>query len=491
MRKRITLLLACLLCTLWLLPAAPTRASGDPAALYTCGRFRYRLLEDDTAAVTGMTGLSVDMPENVTVPAELDGHPVTRLLGLTDVFGAVDVLEIPDTVTFVSPGLLATLNCSAFRVSPGNPAYESIDGVLFRRADRCLLCCPVQEVDSYRVPEGTEAIADYAFENCLVGTVTIADSVVRIGENPFRSCTSLREIRLSPSHPALAVTDGMLVSLADQRLVCRLADDAASCTVPAGVRVIGKYAFSGSYNLRRVCIPDSVTAVSGSAFADCVELESFVVPASHPELKVVEGVLFSRSGRRLIAYPRGRRETAYAVPEGTAAIGDYAFCITSLSSVSLPEGVTEIGDYAFASCMDLTAVKLPESLAVIGEGAFSGCTELRQIAVPGNVAAIGDRAFHACSSLSGIVLSPGLVSVGAGAFAMCDSLETLAFPDTVRELGGFLFFSCWSLEQVTIPAGVTAIGAGLFDRCEGVSVRAPAGSAAERYCRESGIPVVP
>ena len=70
------------------------------------------------------------------------------------------------------------------------------------------------ELDGKRVT----GIGDNAFSNChSFISITIPDSVVEIGKNPFPNCDYLKNIRVSPDSSALAVIDGVLFSKQDKR----------------------------------------------------------------------------------------------------------------------------------------------------------------------------------------------------------------------------------------------------------------------------------
>ena len=57
----------------------------------------------------------------------------------------------------------------------------------------------------------------------------------------------------------------------------------------------------------------------------------------------------------------------------------------------------------------------------------------------------------------------------------------------MTEIGGGAFYNCYNLTDITIPGGVVKIGENAFDHCKGLTIHAPAGSAAERYARGKGI----
>lgn len=76
---------------------------------------------------------------------------------------------------------------------------------------------------------------------------------------------------------------------------------------------------------------------------------------SNPFYCSINGVIFTKDKKKLIAYPSGR-EGAYKIPEGTEVIYDSAFINSRISSVKIPDSVTEIGYAAFCDCHDLSDI---------------------------------------------------------------------------------------------------------------------------------------
>ena len=64
----------------------------------TCGDYTYMLLEDGSARITRYKGTD----EDLTVPAELDGHPV-REIGHKVFYecGALTTVALPDSLTSI------------------------------------------------------------------------------------------------------------------------------------------------------------------------------------------------------------------------------------------------------------------------------------------------------------------------------------------------------------------------------------------------------
>jgi hypothetical protein len=111
-------------------------------------------------------------------------------------------------------------------------------------------------------------------------------------------------------------------------------------------------------------------------------LTSIDVDSSNPAYTSVDGVLFDKNRRIIIAYPAGKK-------------GAYA----------MPALVTSIGNYAFGGCENLTSIAIPPFVRSIGDFAFAECSSLTNISIPFSVAAIGDEAFYDCDSLTSVTLS--------------------------------------------------------------------------------------
>ena len=268
--------------------------------------------------------------------------------------------------------------------------------------------------------DGTVSIAIYTGKET---DVTIPETiegkkVTGIGNDVFRSCTSLQQI-----------------------------------TIPDGVTSIGEFAFSGCSSLTQITIPDSVTSISGGAFYGCKALQQITIPDSVTSI-----------GSE--AFYGCKALQQITIPDSVTSIGSEAFrSCTSLQQITIPNSVTSIGEYAFKGCEALQQITIPNSVTSIGDHAFEDCKALQQITIPDSVTSIGWYAFYNCSSLQQITIPDSVTSIGGGAFAGCESLQQITIPNSVTSIENDAFYGCTSLRRITIPDSVTSIGGGAFGYC--------------------------
>ena len=136
-------------------------------------------------------------------------------------------------------------------------------------------------------------------------------------------------------------------------------------------------AFWGCESLVSVKIPEGVEYIDGTVFGGCTSLKNIDIDEKNKNYLSENGIIFDKEKRVIIAYPAGKTEKSY----------------------NIPNTVTSIGDGAFSGCASLTSITIPDSVTSIGDSAFSGCTSLTSITIPKNVSSIGNYAFYYCNLL--------------------------------------------------------------------------------------------
>lgn len=319
---------------------------------------------------------------------------------------------------------------------------------------------------------------------------------------------------------------------------------AGSLVIPDTITTIGKGAFFGiTLASKAINIPNSVGFIGEGAFSYIFGVEQFAVGAQNPVYATIDGVLFNKKEKALIAFPCDKQGTGdYTFPDGIKTIADYA-CYgfnpyassifsdhTSIRYVVFPETLTSIGNYSFAEAEEITTVSsvnyltLPKSVSQLGIGAFRGANsrDVRGDTVIDlgltNLHEIPDYAFYGWN-IDDIVFPKQVETIGAYAFSEFSGYPDFIIPSSVKEiktgafssnaeylLASFKFEEGSQLQtigdcafegtsissydnEIVLPNGLKDIGNSAFKNCENlekITIPASVSSIGKDVCtRES------
>ena len=104
-------------------------------------------------------------------------------------------------------------------------------------------------------------------------------------------------------------------------------------------------------------------------------IESFEISADNSVFLTVNGVLYSKDGSVLIAYPKSKTEDSFTLPNAVTTISNQAFCDTvNLVTLTIDHKVTICGK-AFHNCVNLQNLVFTgsEVSLFIGSQTFVDC----------------------------------------------------------------------------------------------------------------------
>ncbi len=295
--------------------------------------------------------------------------------------------------------------------------------------------------------------------------------------------------------------------------------DSAGNTSSKMVTAIAAGAFMNNDKIKSFAIPASVTTIGEGAFAGCTKLTSFTVESDSKDFSTVGGVLMSKDGATIVAYPAGLSLTSFTISNSIVNIRPSAFagCANltkfeiasghakyalideilynsekteliaypsgkSLTLLSIPSSVEKIGRYAFFNAKKLSAVSMPDrayasdnttitvtGITSIGDYAFYGCSGITTIDLPNITSVLGEYAFAYCSNLANITFGNKLTAISAHSFEGCGDIVNLTIPSTVTSIEPYAFYECVGLVNVVIGSGVKTIGEYAFYNCTGMT----------------------
>lgn len=415
---------------------------------------------------------------SVVVPTTLEGLPVTRIGDFA--FSARGVSEVVLSEGVTSIGASAFAGCGQLISITLPLSLISIEPHAFAECAK---------LESITLPENLVSIGSSAFASCRVlGSLLLPASLQSFEVNALSGCESLVRIDVDPSNPLWTSRDGVLFDKSVQTLH-RYPQNRpeSSYAVPAGVRELGPGSFESSRLLTILQLPDGLVVIGDGAF-DWSAVEELFLPATLSELAsealtyginlrhlevsqdnpmfiATDGVLFNKTGTRLLIYPKQRPATQYFVPTSVESIAPNSFANSSLQNITLPDSLRVIESSAFSQCVALEQVRFGNGLHTIGAGAFWNCLNLRDCVLPEGLTEIGESAFEACYALPTLSLPDSLTSVGAHAFTRCTAVTLLELGSGLASIGEGAFAHCTGLTHFHIDGAVASIGARAFSDC--------------------------
>lgn len=193
------------------------------------------------------------------------------------------------------------------------------------------------KVNPYDITEDGELLSSNG--NLLLmdeeGTLTIPNSVTKIGEGAFANLEGLKTI-----------------------------------IIPGTVKEIGTNAFAFNVTLEKVIMQEGVEVIGNNAFSNCLKLKEVYMPESLMDIK--NGAFMNSSGIERII-----------IPSKIENIKSYVFYhCDSLKEIKLSDNIKEIQDYAFAFT-SFPEIILPEKLEKIGSNVFASNIILNNIIIKG------------------------------------------------------------------------------------------------------------
>lgn len=367
-------------------------------------------------------------------------------------------LTLPSTTTSFGAECFKDSGLEFINYRNANPVNENTDGLTAAIKANCTLQVPVGTV-----PIFTALTAWQGFKNIVERGNTYDDHSFAYEWN------DKNEVTVVDVYPNAVSGNGTL-------------------TIPMSVTLSGYQYYitelgnSSTQNVAQIATrleigADSLSVIDTSNNLNPISalrnLSHIGISLSNPHFKLVDNILYNKTGSKLYYYLRSKPESSFTVPASVEVVMPQAFAwnshltsITFNNSIRQIEGrafegcsalqrlynaknISFIGDRAFAECSALSSFSGGEKLNRIGDEAFIDCHNLVQFPFAhGMLMQVGDRAFKGCSLLKTVVMGINAATIGDGVFENCSSLDAVFFSSEIEHFGNQVFKGCSSLDEL-------------------------------------------
>ena len=235
-------------------------------------------------------------------------------------------------------------------------------------------------------------------------------------------------------------------------------------TLPETLEVLGEWALEDCDNLTEIFIPKNVRQIHGGAFAGC-SIREFKIDERNPYFVVVDGVIFTKDLKTLVAFPSNYPSPKFTVPDTVTTINDGAFSESKIESVQLPGSLEKIDDQAFAFSQ-IKKIIIPESVKEIGQLCFRFCKNLEYIKSPAKLKTLGKQFVTGCDKLKSIEIPPTIKEIKCYDLVWTPSLEHIKLNDGLEIIsGGYEKVREGSLKEIVFPKTLKSVPGGIFRKC--------------------------
>ncbi|MBR2384329.1 MAG: leucine-rich repeat domain-containing protein [Clostridia bacterium] len=295
-------------------------------------------------------------------------------------------------------------------------------------------------------------IEGYAFKKTATNgsehiiSVVIPDSVTAIGYNPFQDCKNLISVTIGDGLESFGLMFDGCTSLETLKL-------------GKGIKYIGARNFP--YNIKNIIISEE-----------------------NPTLKTIDGNVYSKDGKNIKFYSRGKIEEQFYLPDGVTNIDANSFYnCKNLKKIIINKNVEVIDDYAFFGNDNLESFEVDEENEFFKEidgnlYTKDGSTLLEcaigdkaeSFVVPASLKKVKNTAFSSYPTIKNIYVTDlrawckidGIAFLtnytrAEKFFLNGELVSEIVVPDSVTSLKSYVFANFTNIESVDIGDGVTVI----------------------------------
>ena len=379
-------------------------------------------------------------------------------------------------------------------------------------------------VTAVNLPSTLKTIKTNAFSKSQITTINIPAGTDDIYNGAFAQIENLTAITVDTGNSKYTAEDGVLYETKSGNKYLKaypVAKTGTTFTVPSGVYGVSTNGFQLAKNLTTINLPASIQDLPASAeangFTSAKKLTAIKVDAGNTKFKDEDGVVLTKDGKTLVAYPFARHGVpnsaydgplvtmhpgeVYTIPASVETISKGAFAqVSEITAVKL-NNVKKISEGAFYSVRNLRNVELGASVETIEDGAITGSPDFTRFAVDSNnpnytadaegiiytknkeelvlypsgrageystlptTKKIRRRAFYYAQKVTKVNFNSALENIDNDAFQVTTALNEITFaaPSNLTRIGTWVFYMS-GLTKLELPASLKEIGSTAFSK---------------------------
>ena len=267
-----------------------------------------------------------------------------------------------------------------------NSKYMVEEGVLFSKDGSKIYAYPTgKSDDTYTFSSNVKEIGASAFAFSNLKSIDIPSTVEKVGSNAFQST---------------GITTANIDASTTENYIFWNAKSLEKVVIGKNVTKLGMAIFLNCNNLKDLTILTEKADINNGILGSAGSLKEVKTNEENSKYMVEEGVLFSKDGSKIYAYPTGKSDDTYTFSSNVKEIGASAFAFSNLKSIDIPSTVEKVGSNAFQST-GITTANIDSS--TIEYYIFWNSKSLEKIVIGENVTKLGGAVFSNCSNLKSII----------------------------------------------------------------------------------------
>lgn len=207
--------------------------------------------------------------------------------------------------------------CSKLNGTVTMPSVETIPTAAFYECSKL--------TGGINLPSGVRVIDEYAFSCSSTPSftsLTFPDTLEWIGKAAFQNQSRISNVVVLPDS---------LEHIADFAFNHCSSIANTTLTIPSSLKTVGGDLTDDDGNYTN-------TGYGGHVFYDSFKsLSRFEVADTNEHFKASDGVLYTKDGTRLVAYPPAKTNSAFIIPEGVTQIDELALGYSKFQTLTLPD----------------------------------------------------------------------------------------------------------------------------------------------------------